>query len=353
MKNKESLENFNETPTMLKETIQPLLNAYKALVNHEPREELFYYIFPVICLIIGARHGDKCWLKVNAFLSLFYGIAMIFFPQFLLQITFQGEIDAGMKFTAALYGCYQIGSIFFPIFLMNSKDKSILISYYWSKIIENVLIVIEGFVSVQSNLRWNHKLLCYSTSSSICIAVYMLYFLMQTNHKRSQFHFRLFQVNRIAKLDFFVMMVAGLVMYAYPATMLANFGIPNSHQGHHTLIRISGIIVFAWSIQSFCCPSFLFEKDKKTFFEIRLCQWFLELVTFFYGYGCLKAFNVNALYVMIVGNLVWGAYLVYGYYLVRQVLGDYQNQVEISMMESEASFNQRSEQEEEEEKKNE
>ncbi len=99
----------------------------------------------------------------------------------------------------------------------------------------------------------------------------MLYFLMQTTHNRSQFHFRLFQVNRIAKLDFFVMMVAGLVMYAYPATVLVNFGIANSHEGHQTLARISGIIVFAWSIQSFCCPSFLFEKDKKTFFEVRLC----------------------------------------------------------------------------------
>ncbi len=62
-----------------------------------------------------------------------------------------------MRFTAALYGCYQIGSIFFPIFLINSKDKSILISYYWSKIIENVLIVIDGFITVQAGLKWNHK----------------------------------------------------------------------------------------------------------------------------------------------------------------------------------------------------
>jgi len=46
---------------------------------------------------------------------------------------------------------------------------------------------------------------------------------------------------------------------------------------------------------------------------------------------------------MVAGNLVWGAYLLYGYYLVRQVLGDYQKEVEISMMESEASFNQKSE----------
>ncbi len=87
MKNKESLENFSETPAMLKETFSPLVNAYKALVNHEPREELFYYLFPVVLLILAARHGEKTWLKMNAFLSFFYGLAMIFMPEFLLKVT--------------------------------------------------------------------------------------------------------------------------------------------------------------------------------------------------------------------------------------------------------------------------
>lgn len=342
MVNKESLENFNETKAMLRETVKPVYAACMSLINHKPREELFYYLFPVFLLLLSAKLGEKCWLKTNACLSLLYGAVMFFFPEFLMGITFSGDIDVGMKFTASLYGCYQIGSIFFPLFLMNSKDKSILISYYWSKIIENVLIVIDSWVTVHNGLRWNYKLLCYSTTSSVIITLGMLYFLMNTTHKRSQFHFRLFQVNRIAKLDFFCMMIAGLVMYAYPAQVLNSFGVPNSHEGHQLLARFSGIIVFAWSIQSFCCPSFLFEKDKKTFFQARLCQWFLELATFAYAYCCLKAFSLDALYVMIAGNLVWGAYTFYGYYLVSQVLGDYQNQVEISILESEASFNNQS-----------
>lgn len=347
MVNKESLENFNETKAMLRETVAPIYHAVLSVANHKPREELFYYLFPVALLIISARYGEKWWLRTNASLSLLYGLCMIFIPKFLLGITFQGDIDVGMRFTAAMYGCYQIGSIFFPIFLMHSKDKSIMISYYWSKIIENVLIAIDSWVTVHNEVRWNYKLLCYSTTSSIVITLFMLYFLMNTTHKRSQFHFRLFQVNRIAKIDYFLMMVAGLVMYAYPSTCLRFFGVPNSHEGHQLLTRFNGIIVFAWSIQSFCCPSFLFEKDKKTFFQVRLCQWFLELVCFFYGYSCLKAFSLNALYGMVAVNLVWGAYLLYGYYLVSQVLGEYQNQVEISILESEASFNKSHQQQDE------
>lgn len=339
MVNKEDLENFNETKAMLRETVRPVYRACLALVNHKPREELLYYLLPVIVLLISAKCGERTWLKANAFLSLIYGGIMFFFPKFLLDITFQGDVDSGMRFTSAMYGCYQIGSVFFPIFVMNSKDKSILISYYWSKIIENVLIVIDCWMNVHNGLRWNYKLLCYSTTSSVIITICMLYFLMNTTHKRSQFHFRLFQVNRIAKLDFFLMMIAGLVMYAYPAQMLSVFGLPQSHEGHQMLTRFSGIIVFSWSIQSFCCPSFLYEKDKKTFFQARLCQWFLEMLTFFYGYSCLKAFSLTALYGMLAGNLVWGAYLIYGYYLVSEVLGEYQTQVEISILESEASFN--------------
>jgi len=115
MKNKESLENFNETAAMLKDTVRPLFNAYRSLVNHEPREELFYYLFPVICLIIGARHGDKCWLKVNAFLSLFYGLAMFFIPQFLLKVTVNFLLLSPRSF---------ISSVNWLTLLISSKVKS-------------------------------------------------------------------------------------------------------------------------------------------------------------------------------------------------------------------------------------
>lgn len=224
---------------------------------------------------------------------------------------------------------------------MNSRDKSILISYYWSKIIENVLIVIDAWVTVQSGLRWNYKLLCYSASSSVCIAIFMIHFLMQSSHKRSQFHFRLFQVNRIAKIDFFVVMLSGVMMIGYPTYICRNFyGIRQSHEGHEMLCRIVGMIAFGMSIQSFCCPSFMYEKDKKAFFQARLCVWFLELLTAFYGYVCLKGLSESGFYKNVAGNLVWGSILFYGYYLVQQQLGEYQNQVEISILESEASFNQ-------------
>lgn len=339
MKNKESLENFKQTGAMLKETVQPLCDFFDRLVNEKHKEEWLYFLFPIICLVVSAKHGQKCFLKANALLSLLFGAIMIIYPEALLNITFKGEIDSGMRFMSSLYGAYQIGSIFFPMFLIDSKDKSIFISYYWSKIIENYLIIADVIITYQEGLRWNRKLMCFAGSSSVCIAFLMLYFLTLSTHKRSQFHFKLFQVNRIAKIDFFLLLSSGIMMIGYTSTVLSNFGIENIHEGHQMMCRLSGIIVFGLCIQSFCCPSFLFEVDKKRFFHARLAFWFMEVLMGLYGYTCLKHLTSKSLTTYFGSVSVYGIILFYGLYLCEAQLGEYQHQVDISMMESEASFN--------------
>lgn len=87
MKNKESLENFNETAALLKETVQPLCNAFQRLVKYQPKEELIQFLLPIIVLSISARYGYKCWIKTNVFLGCVFGGLMFFYPQALLNIT--------------------------------------------------------------------------------------------------------------------------------------------------------------------------------------------------------------------------------------------------------------------------
>lgn len=339
MKNKEALENFNETAAMLKETVKPLCDSFHSLVNYKPKEELLYFTLPIVLLVLAARSGEKCWLKMNAFLSLVYGGIMIFNPKLMLSVVYSSELDSGMRLMSTLYGAYQIGTIFFPMFLLHSKDKSIFISYYWSKVIENYLIVVDNIITYQSGLRYNFKLLCYSTSSSVCVGILMLYFLTKTNHKRSQFHFKLFQVNRIAKIDFFLLLSSGIMMLGYPSTVLDNFKIVNQHEGHQMICKICGIIVFALCFQSFCCPSFLFEKDKRDFFLARISFWFMEILAGLYAHFCLKALPKSALPAYFGAATVYGAVLCYGLYLCQAQLAEYQHQVDVSIMESEASFN--------------
>jgi len=65
-------------------------------------------------------------------------------------------------------------------------------------------------------------------------------------------------------------MVSGVITMAYPAHMLSSFGQPNAHEGHFMLFRLCGAILLGFSIQSFHCPSFLFEADKYKFFQARI-----------------------------------------------------------------------------------
>lgn len=58
-----------------------------------------------------------------------------------------------------------------------------------------------------------------------------------------------------------------------------------------------------------------------------------------YGGYYLHALNTTAMVVYFGAVVVYGVVLFYGFYLCEQQLGEYQQQVDISMMESEASFN--------------
>lgn len=80
-------EDFSKTQQMLMETVQPLCNFFHRLVDYKPKEELLYFLFPVLVLTLSAKHGVKCFLKANAVLSLLYGSLMIFYPEALLSIT--------------------------------------------------------------------------------------------------------------------------------------------------------------------------------------------------------------------------------------------------------------------------
>jgi hypothetical protein len=339
MKNKEDIENFKDTAALLKETVKPLYDFSQRLCAYEHKEEWILFALPAIILLLSARHGSRTFLKMNACVAFFFGISMIFFPKFILQVTFKGEVDRSMQFFYALYGAYVIGSNLFPLFLINSKDKSIFISFYWAKMIESYLIVIDNLITVNKSHLWSYKLLCASTATHAVSGLIMLYFLYNSNHKRAQFHFRLFQVNRIAKIDFFIMMAFGLYFMMYSETLVDSFNIKSAHEGHYMITRINGITLFSMSFISFFCPSFLFEKDKKSFFQYRICGLLLEVLALFYGHTCLGVVGKSELVQYLAVTTVYSGFIFYGLYLCEQQLGEYQNQVEISMCESEASFN--------------
>jgi len=82
------------------------------------------------------------------------------------------------------------------------------------------LILTDNYISVKSGTLWNHKLLLLSGLSCVFIALTSVYFLLKSSPKRSQFHYKMYPINRVAKIDFYMLFIIGLVCYAYPNYLL-------------------------------------------------------------------------------------------------------------------------------------
>ncbi len=65
----------------------------------------------------------------------------------------------------------------------------------------------------------------------------------------------------------------------------------------------------------------------------------LEVVIILFGHFCLKSIPLSLVVSWISLVFVYMLLFAYGYYVCLQQLNEYQHQVDISMMESEASFN--------------
>ena len=56
-------------------------------------------------------------------------------------------------------------------------------------------------------------------------AVINIVFLVQANYERAQFHFKMFPINRVAKIDFFLLFTTGVTYLAYPVTIMKSVSL--------------------------------------------------------------------------------------------------------------------------------
>jgi hypothetical protein len=69
------------------------------------------------------------------------------------------------------------------------------------------------------------------------------------------------RVNMIAKIESFLILSVGLVMYAFPEKSM--LGLTNPDESHRSLCRTAGALVFSCSYESFCVSEFAWKIDKK------------------------------------------------------------------------------------------
>ena len=106
------------------------------------------------------------------------------------------------------------------------------------------------------------KLLCLSVSFYTVWLVISGYFFLTTVKFRNYELSHDF-VNTIAKIESFLILSVGIVMYAFPEKSL--LGLTNANESHRSLCRTAGALVFSCSYESFCVSEFAWKSDKKQF----------------------------------------------------------------------------------------
>ena len=80
-------ENENPLYALVKDLVEPVCKVFESLKSYEKKEELVYFTLPLVLLAVAARKGVDSWLKVNAIMSIVFGLIMIVCPQAILSIT--------------------------------------------------------------------------------------------------------------------------------------------------------------------------------------------------------------------------------------------------------------------------
>jgi hypothetical protein len=81
------------------------------------------------------------------------------------------------------------------------------------------------------------------------------------------------RVNLIAKIESFLILCVGLVMYAFPEKSM--LGLTSPDESHRSICRTAGALVFSVSYESFCVSEFAWKVDKRNFM---LSRFFVSLI---------------------------------------------------------------------------
>lgn len=81
------------------------------------------------------------------------------------------------------------------------------------------------------------------------------------------------KVDTISKIEFYVLLLKGFALYAFPDTVLLVLAGPQAlnNEGYRSLVRTTGAFTFALSFASMHVFMLKFGVDRKRFFLSRIC----------------------------------------------------------------------------------
>lgn len=274
-------------------------------------DNIMFSIGPITALI-AARYGVRTWLAYEITATVFFAFVQFFVPEYgLFSIVLNSPLDEYQRFLCKLDAAYLVYAVLLPICLWKSKDDSVFFGHFWSQLIANTLIMVENLFWYKDSTHWNYKLLCQSVSFSFFLILINAYFLTKCKKPRGFDNFDQDKANYIAKIESFMILTVGLIMFSSPEK--AMIGISGLNHVHKSLCRLCGIWLLTRSFESFCVSDYVYSSDKKNFMLSRLLGSLFEMIVVLLGFYYYKSFGQVAFCIYMTINMSYNSLVLYGY----------------------------------------
>lgn len=110
--------------------------------------------------------------------------------------------------------------------------------------------------------------MCLSGVFTLTCLLANLYFLQKTSKPWGRHPFQ-DKVNQIAKIETYILLLSGIIMYSFPDFAILN--LEQTNESYQSICRSCGALMASMAFESFCMSEFSFLKDKKMFMASRFC----------------------------------------------------------------------------------
>lgn len=122
------------------------------------------------------------------------------------------------------------------------------------------------------------------------------------------------KVDFIARIDSFIYMIVGVLVYAFPDKVMLDL-TDEMNEIYTALCRSCAALILSYSLQSYSLSEFLFIGDKKNFMKARMIGSLVKALVIIHASLYWKFFSLKSFLILFILNAGYNLLVVYGYYI--------------------------------------
>lgn len=155
--------------------------------------------------------------------------------------------------------------------------------------------------------------MCLFTGYHIVSLMINFYFLRMTQKPWAR-HPYSDKVDFIARIDSYIYMIMGVLMYAFPDKVMLDL-TDEMNEIYTALGRSCAALILSFSLQSYGLSEFLFLGDKKNFMKARMVGSLIKTIVIIHASLYWKIFSLKSFLILFVLNAGYNLLVAYGYFI--------------------------------------